>query len=299
VIQVVDVARVPVDESRAVVWALDSPLPRQLFGGTDVEIAGWAVSNRGVATIEVWSDAHLLQRVRADEPRADVAARYPGRPHAARCGFRTAVSVTGWREVAISIRARAKAPSASPLEIAELRVRRVWREDAEPRDDPFVSLVVAGQESSPQLLATVASIPEQTYPHFEVLVMSGAADAVEPISGSPGTRTINLPGEGLLALWSTSVRRTVGDYLMFLEGGEQLKPDALEIALGAFRAHPECPLVLITTPAGSQAALFRRSVFDLVAFNGQENRDALYRLITERFPVAVTSALGVSHLVSG
>jgi glycosyltransferase involved in cell wall biosynthesis len=169
----------------------------------------------------------------------------------------------------------------------------------------------------------IESVLSQTYPHFEVVVVDdGSTDNTQEVASRyPGVRCVRQEdNQGLAAARNTGIRRSRGEYLVFLDADDRLLPNALEAGLSALKAHPECAFVAgryryiafdgsalltpqpprverdhylallgrnyITTPA---VVMYRRPVFEYVtgfdpSVSPAEDYD-LYLRIAREFPI--------------
>jgi glycosyltransferase involved in cell wall biosynthesis len=169
----------------------------------------------------------------------------------------------------------------------------------------------------------IESVLEQTYPHYEIVVVDdGATDNTSEVASRyPGkVRLIRQENRGLSGARNTGIRHSEGEYVVFLDADDRLLPGALQAGLGCFRQQPECAFVsghcrfiwadgsfLMETrppPIRSDiyltilnrshfiipgAVMYQRSVFDTVgwfdpAVNAAADYD-LYLRIARAFPV--------------
>lgn len=297
-IQVFDISRVPPDPDGSAAWALDSPVDTQQFDGTDLQIAGWAVAADGVEAVDILVNRRSVRRTLVNRPRADVGLLYPNLPGSARSGFQSTVSLVDWAEVLISVIVITR--SGAQLPIAHISAGRAWGERARAGIAPLVAVVVAA-EGLPACAAAIEAVRSQTYPHHEVVVITGEHGGPERTSTSYSgwVRTIPSSEPSVAGAWNTGLRRTVGDYLIFLRATECLLPEALQRGLAAFAEHQESALVLghredperapqTRCSDDSNLGLFRRSVFDVVGVFDRDAADPRADLsgrIARQFPV--------------
>jgi GT2 family glycosyltransferase len=105
-------------------------------------------------------------------------------------------------------------------------------------------------------------------------------------------RQVSAKSSGVAASNNLGIRRTVGDFILFLGPGEILLPDALQLGLETLRDHPEAAIVLGHGPSTTEClssgsiVLFRRSVFESVGVfrPGGKSAANLIARITEIFP---------------
>lgn len=111
------------------------------------------------------------------------------------------------------------------------------------RHRPIISVVLVAQGVEPQALrASLSSLRGQVYPDFEVILVGGSDATAASIAG----RAIVVTGGGNAEIdaFRAAVDRASGEYMVVLEGGARLAPDALlEYARVAVEA--EEPPVLI------------------------------------------------------
>jgi len=224
-------------------------------------------------------------------------------------------------ELALIVQAVLRDQSRVPLGV--IRARRRWREDLNLAGTPLISVIIPCYNQGHFLTEAIESVLVQSYPHFELVIIDdGSTDNVEEVAGRyPGVRYIRQENSGLAAARNTGLRRSRGDYLIFLDADDRLMPDALERGLTAFAAHPESAFVVghctpITVdgtsfPGSEQACvdrdpyaallskcfiyppatvMFRRSVFETVRnFDTSVSPCAdydLYLRIAKDFPIS-------------
>jgi glycosyltransferase involved in cell wall biosynthesis len=187
-----------------------------------------------------------------------------------------------------------------------------------------VSVVIPCYNQAHFLGEAIESVLAQSHPNFEIVVVDdGSPDNTSEVAARyPGVRCVRQENQGLAAARNTGLRCSNGSYLLFLDADDRLLPEALEVGLECFDAHPECAFVsghyremsvdgsplptekqphieekhyieilrcnYVITPA---VVMYRRSVFDSVGgFNtsssvrGSEDSDLCLR-VARQFPV--------------
>jgi hypothetical protein len=284
-------------------WALDRPVAGELFDGSLLEIRGWIVRGRGVRRIEVSTPGRSPADAAVNGVRQDIAVRFPDLPQAARSGFRVEIPVVAWSESALSV--TAVTDDAGDIEVAEIVVRRRWREDVARETPPMVSIVVVSDGDPNAVAGTIESALSQTYPHVEIVVAGVPSDGLHAhVDRYSSVRIVGVDAAGAAGARNTAIRRTTGDFLLFIDAGQRLLPTAIDMGLQRFREHPEAAAVLghrRGAEAGSGTAtaaaacepevcvvLLRRSAFDVAGqFDDAtpEPEAMLVRRLARYFPV--------------
>ena len=223
---------------------LEFPQAGSQAEGHTIEIIGWVLGRQAPAVaVEVSTEGRLLRRVPVNIQRSDVAAHYPQAGEGERSGFRAEIHTSGMRELELIVEAVLRDQSRVPLGV--IRARRRWREDSNVASTPLISVVIPCYNQGHFLTEAIESVLAQSYPHFEVVVIDdGSKDNVEEVAGRyPGVRYLRQENSGLAAARNTGLRRSRGDYLVFLDADDRLMPNALEVGLTAFAAHPESAFV--------------------------------------------------------
>jgi hypothetical protein len=307
----IEVSRVrvmPSVDPRSPAWALDRPVTGELFEGALLEVSGWIV-HPDVRSVEICQGDERLARTRVDAPRADVARLFPAIPAAGLSGFSVAVPLAAWHDTTFVVSAVTR--DALPIPIAEIVAGRRWREACDESAVPLVSVVVTHYNGPGELEATIESVVAQTHPHSEILLVGQVAlQEDDPLRRRyPHIRIVAADAPGQAAARNTGIRHSIGDFLMFLDRGDRLAPDALAIACAAFRDHPESAAVLghraggggihsptspVPCDAAARIAVFRRSVFGEVgvfsARTGAPESEMLARL-ARTFPLHCSHAV--------
>jgi glycosyltransferase involved in cell wall biosynthesis len=191
----------------------------------------------------------------------------------------------------------------------------------------LVSVVITCYNQAHFLGDAIESTLAQTYPCFEIIVVDDGStdDAAAVVARYPNVRYIRQQNQGVSAARNRGARASTGDYLVFLDGDDRLRPNALETGLRWLKAHPECAFVSghcayiapdgshLPTPAQSHVdpdhyaallrqnyiwlpavAMHRRAAFEAVGgFNTVVNKTVisntgdydLYLRIARQFPV--------------
>ncbi len=110
---------------------------------------------------------------------------------------------------------------------------------------PSVSVIIPCYNHARFLGEAVESVSHQTYRHFEIIVVDdGSTDESAQIAAQyDGLRYVRQMNQGLAAARNTGLRESKGEYLVFLDADDRLRPEALEIGVHYLKTHPECGFV--------------------------------------------------------
>jgi glycosyltransferase involved in cell wall biosynthesis len=242
-VEIVEVAGGAPDER---LWGgnVEGPQPgdAQVDGG--FEVVGWVLGRSAPAThVELLSGETLVGSAKVSVRRPDLARVFPDVPERAGGGFRTRMSLLGDAERELELVAVLRDETRVPL--GRIVARPRWREAAGGAP-ALVSVVIPCFNQATFLDEAIESVLAQTYPHFEAIVVDdGSTDnTAEVAARHPGVRLVRQhANRGLSAARNAGLRESAGDFVVFLDADDRLKPRALEIGLTALRAHPECAFV--------------------------------------------------------
>jgi glycosyltransferase involved in cell wall biosynthesis len=207
-----------------------------------LDIAGWVVGNgsRAVA-VEVLEGGRLVQRIKVDFPRPDVAAVFPNVPEAHRSGFRTSVSLFG-KTTEVELELVAVLKDGRRLTLASVRGRRRWRRDPNEAVESLASVVITCYNQAHFLAESIESALAQSYSPYEVVVVDdGSTDNTSEVARRyPDVRYIYQRNRGLAGARNEGLRLTNGNLLVFLDADDRLLPHALETGADSLRDRPEC-----------------------------------------------------------
>ena len=111
----------------------------------------------------------------------------------------------------------------------------------EPTFAPLVSIVIAVLDGHDSIRRTVESACAQTYPAVEIIVVdAGSTDGTSAVVGSISgpVHLIQTDDANLAAARNQGIAKSNGDFIHFLEAGDELLPSAIADKL---RAWQECP----------------------------------------------------------
>jgi len=245
---------------------VDQPRVGAVLEANAVDLVGWVLgAEREVVAVELGCDGETVGRAKVRRARPDLAAAFPGRPAAASAGFSTTIDLGGKAaEFELDVTAVLEGRRRVPL--ATIRGSRRWRRDRAPSFAALVSVIVVARSPAPHLDEAIESVLAQTYPQVElVLVEDGSSeDAAAIASRYAGVRHIREPGAGVAAARNAGIRNSNGDFLVFLDGGERLLPEAVATGVGALAGRPECAASIDGRGDGSDRVIYRRSLFEEV-----------------------------------
>jgi glycosyltransferase involved in cell wall biosynthesis/peptidoglycan/xylan/chitin deacetylase (PgdA/CDA1 family)/SAM-dependent methyltransferase len=225
--------------------SIEQPAQGTQVDGRSVELRGWVLGRQSPAVaVEAVHEGVVLRRVSLNVPRSDVAAVFPHVAGAERSGFRAMLSLPTIKpELELLVQAVLQDQSRVPLGFIRTRLR--WPRGTTPSDVPLISVIVPCYNQAHFLTEAIESILSQTYPHYEIVVIDdGSTDNTAEVSGRyPGVRCVRQENRGLAAARNTGLRKSNGDYLVFLDADDRLLPHALEVGLACLRAHPQCAFV--------------------------------------------------------
>jgi glycosyltransferase involved in cell wall biosynthesis len=112
-------------------------------------------------------------------------------------------------------------------------------------DLPLISVVIPCYNQGRFLGQAIASVADSSHAHVEIVVVDdGSSDDTRDVARAfPEVRYFAQPNGGLAAARNRGFRESRGDLLLFLDADDRLAPNALDIALAALAARPECEFV--------------------------------------------------------
>lgn len=112
---------------------------------------------------------------------------------------------------------------------------------------PLVSISMPVRNNAPTLAVAIRSILNQTYPHWELLLIDDGSsdDTLRIAHGFTDPRITvlsNGAGLGLAARLNEAIDRATGDYFARMDGDDVAYPQRLERQLAYLRGHPDVDL---------------------------------------------------------
>ena len=140
---------------------------------------------------------------------------------------------------------------------------------------PLVSVVIAVSNGHDVIVRTIESARIQTYPAIEIVVVdAGSTDGTSSLVGSLSGKIhlIQQDDVNLAAARNRGIREANGDFIHFLEAGDELLPSAISEKLLAWRECPDARLCytpreeFFVQPAGEVPSTpFQESIEDVRA----------------------------------
>ncbi len=111
--------------------------------------------------------------------------------------------------------------------------------------DPLVSIIIPCYNGEAYLQAAIESALAQSYRPVEILVVDdGSTDRSSAIAQKFPVRYIWQENRGLTASRNRGIRESRGNYIVFLDADDLLKPEAIEAGLRVLAQHPECSITV-------------------------------------------------------
>lgn len=109
---------------------------------------------------------------------------------------------------------------------------------------PRVSIVIPYYMQERYIEQTVESAKRQTYRNVEIIVVDDGSPVPVPssVQHRDGVRVFRTDNHGCPSARNFGFNQSTGDYLLFLDGDDLLRPDAIEGHLKAFAREPQAGL---------------------------------------------------------
>jgi glycosyltransferase involved in cell wall biosynthesis len=109
---------------------------------------------------------------------------------------------------------------------------------------PLVSVIIAYYKQERFLAETVRSVQQQTYRHFEIIVVDDGSPvpAASVLPESSDVLILRTENQGCPQARNFGFQQSSGDFLVFLDSDDRLTPGALEAHLKSFAEQPEAAL---------------------------------------------------------
>jgi glycosyltransferase involved in cell wall biosynthesis len=106
-------------------------------------------------------------------------------------------------------------------------------------------VIIAYYKQEGFIAETVRSVQQQTYPHFEIIVVDDGSPvpASSVLPESSNVRILRTENRGCPAARNFGFRQSSGDFLVFLDSDDRLTPGAIEAHLKEFA---ECPAAALS-----------------------------------------------------
>lgn len=113
------------------------------------------------------------------------------------------------------------------------------------RELPRITIVITTYNQAAYLSEAIESALGQSHDNVEVIVVDdGSQDASEEVARKyDKVRYIKQHNQGVAKARNTGLDASSGEYIVFLDGDDRLRPDAVEVNLKKFELHPECMMV--------------------------------------------------------
>jgi glycosyltransferase involved in cell wall biosynthesis len=193
--------------------------------------------------VEFVSGDVVVGSTRTTLRRPDLQEAFPEASDRDGGGFRAQLNLVGEQVGELALVAVLRDDTRVP--IGRIVARPRWRETTEPGDMALVSVVIPCFNHAAYLDEAIQSVLAQTYPHFEIVVVDdGSTDNTADVAGRhAGVQLLKQGNQGLSAARNAGLAASSGEFVIFLDADDRLKPRALEVGLRTLRAHPGCAFV--------------------------------------------------------
>jgi glycosyltransferase involved in cell wall biosynthesis len=124
------------------------------------------------------------------------------------------------------------------------------RIESPPRPDlddrgPLVSIIIPCYNGETYLAQAIESALMQTYQPVEIIVVDdGSTDNSPAIAQRFPVQYIHQQNQGLTPTRNLGIQQSKGDYLVFLDADDRIRPEAVEAGLSMMLERPECAMVI-------------------------------------------------------
>ena len=244
VVEIVDVTLSELSHMQLWGGNLEAPRAGESFTGDTIDVVGWVVGRQATAVaVEVTAGNRVFQHLPLNIERQDVSAHYSAVAGNTPSGFQGSIQVVGLKDFEFSLQVRLEDHSRLPL--ANIRGRRRWRDSTAGVTAPLISVIIPCYNQAHFLGEAIESVVAQSYPHFEIVVVDdGGTDKTAEVAGQyPGILYVRQTNQGVAAARNAGLAESRGSHVVFLDADDRLLPNALEVGLAGFEAHPECAMV--------------------------------------------------------
>ena len=130
---------------------------------------------------------------------------------------------------------------------------------------PLISVIIPAYNGEATIAETIRSILNQTYPHFELLVINdGSKDNTAQIVEAfddPRIKLHNFENRGLSASRNRGMRLGQGEYFSFIDADDLWTEDKLECQLNALLERPEADVAYSRTTPFDENARYQAKNF--------------------------------------
>jgi glycosyltransferase involved in cell wall biosynthesis len=106
-----------------------------------------------------------------------------------------------------------------------------------------ISVVVPAYNAERTILETIASVQQQTFSDFELIVINdGSTDGtLEQLNTvkDPRLKVFSYENGGISVARNRGIAQATGEFIAFLDADDLWTPDKLELQLAALQQHPE------------------------------------------------------------
>ena len=109
----------------------------------------------------------------------------------------------------------------------------------------LVSVIIPCYNQAPFLGAAIESVLAQSYRRFEIIVVDDGStdDTLEVAARYPRVCCVRQHNQGQAAARNTGLRKSEGEYVVFLDADDRMLPEALEVGVEHLKAHPKYAFV--------------------------------------------------------